>query len=346
MSVDYHTCEGRALAARAVSSGGMWRPRRENQRRKSETWGRKPGRRHVFLTRLTWARSSIPLIAVQPRFSTVRCKVLSSSPISCYPSVSSMAVRPVVLQNPPRHPFPSQLPFNNSSHSLSPLESALTQVLILRHLKSFKINTYTKTGGRIQLLLAKIPSSVTSEVNSPSPRSAVRVAPIAKNAPPQVLCLPLLQTPPSAKSFPCHSYENIRGGVPPQTKTASTSFRRPPRLCVIPSPVFAATVRLPRTHVPENIVRPRPSNVRGRVSGSYMLIAIKQDLVSGFRLLKKSPGFTAVAILSLALGIGANTAIFTIINAVFLHPLPVQEPAQLVEEDTRDTKTIDTNANF
>src|ERR1700676_135378 len=73
---------------------------------------------------------------------------------------------------------------------------------------------------------------------------------------------------------------------------------------------------------------------------------LSQDLRGGFRMLKKSPGFTFVAILSLALGIGANTAIFTIINTVFLHPLPVQEPAQLAEMFTRDTKTIDANANF
>src|SRR5580704_1071823 len=73
---------------------------------------------------------------------------------------------------------------------------------------------------------------------------------------------------------------------------------------------------------------------------------LSQDLRSGIRMLKKSPGFTFVAILSLALGIGANTAIFTIINAVFLHPLPVQEPARLAEMFTRDTRTVDANTNF
>src|SRR5437867_10403097 len=71
-----------------------------------------------------------------------------------------------------------------------------------------------------------------------------------------------------------------------------------------------------------------------------------QDLRTGSRVLLKSPGFTVVAILSLALGIGANTAIFTIINAVFLHPLPVEEPSRLAEVFTRDTKTVQTNANF
>lgn len=77
-----------------------------------------------------------------------------------------------------------------------------------------------------------------------------------------------------------------------------------------------------------------------------MLGTLKQDLRSAIRLLKKSPGFTFIAILSLALGIGANTAIFTVINAVFLHPLPVEEPSRLIEMFTRDTKTVDANVRF
>ncbi len=77
-----------------------------------------------------------------------------------------------------------------------------------------------------------------------------------------------------------------------------------------------------------------------------MLETFSKDVKSGVRMLRKSPGFTLVAVISLALGVGANTAIFTIINAVFLHPLPVGEPARLVEMFTRDNKTIDTNVNF
>jgi len=55
-----------------------------------------------------------------------------------------------------------------------------------------------------------------------------------------------------------------------------------------------------------------------------------KDIRYGIRLLLRSPGFTAVAVLSLALAIGANTTIFTIINAVFLNPLPVQDIKDLV----------------
>lgn len=66
------------------------------------------------------------------------------------------------------------------------------------------------------------------------------------------------------------------------------------------------------------------------VGGSHLIESFLQDLRYGVRILAKSPGFAATVVITLALGIGANTAIFSLVNALLFKDLPVRNPSQLV----------------
>jgi predicted permease len=80
--------------------------------------------------------------------------------------------------------------------------------------------------------------------------------------------------------------------------------------------------------------------------GYRWLETLLQDLRYGARQFRRNPGFTAVAVLTLALGIGANTAMFSIVDGAFLKPLPVSDPSEFVRMGTQEAHGVYSSVSY
>src|SRR5215471_17123431 len=97
--------------------------------------------------------------------------------------------------------------------------------------------------------------------------------------------------------------------------------------------LMATTLKLGLRFQIERLYRGRPlSPIRDEIRRDQRLFeTLYQDITFGLRMLKRQPAFTAVAVLALTLGIGANTAIFSVANAVLWRPLPYSEPDRIIQ---------------